>query len=100
MATTKVKPIRPVLAFKTATDAQVQARATAVLTGLTGNAHFSTPPVDLTAFKASIDTFTAGIAEALDGSRKVIAAKDKERSALIRMLRQFAIYVEANCNDD
>jgi hypothetical protein len=100
MATTKVKPIRPLLGFKSATDAQVQSRATAVLTGLTGNAHFPTPPVDLAALKTAIDTFTAGIAEALDGSMKAIAKKNKDRAALTKMLKQLAVYVEANCNDD
>jgi hypothetical protein len=98
--TTTVKPIRALLNFRTMPDADLQARATAVLTGMTGSAIFPNPPVDLNALKSSIDAFAAGIAESLDGSKKVIAAKNKEREALIKMLRLLAIYAETHCDDD
>jgi hypothetical protein len=86
--------------FRSLPDADLQARATAVWTGLTGNAKFPDPPVDLNALKSSIDTFAELIAEALDGSKKVKAAKAKQREVLNKMLRQLAIYAETNCDDD
>ena len=100
MATTKVTPIRAMLGFKTASDADLLARATAVLNGLTSNARFPSPPVDLATLKAAIDALAAAIAEALDGSKIAKAARDKDRDALVKILRQLVMYVEANSDDD
>jgi hypothetical protein len=97
---TKPKMIRPLDGFSVASDAEVVSRATAVQTKLTGNANFPTPPVDLAALKTAIDSLSALIAEALDGSKKVIAEKNKQRHAVIKMLRLLGRYVEYNCKDD
>ena len=40
------------------------------------------------------------MAEALDGSKKVIAAKNKQRDVVIRKLRLLGRYVEVACKDD
>lgn len=97
---TILKPIRALMNFRTMLDGDLQARATAVWTGLTGNSKFPNPPVDLNALKSSIDRLAELIAEALDGSKKVKAAKAREREVLVKMLRHLAIYAETNCDDD
>jgi hypothetical protein len=83
----KIKLIKPIESYNGDTDGDVAARAAAVQTAMTGNAGFANPPVDLTVFKTAIDQFNALIAEALDGSKKVIAQKNKQRQAVIKDLR-------------
>src|SRR5207244_3665481 len=46
------------------------------------------------------DSLSALLAEALDGSKKLIAEKNKELHAVIKMLRALGRYVELNCKDD
>jgi len=96
----KAKTIRPLDGFTGVPDADVVSRGIAVHTGMTGNSNFPSPPVDLTAFKTGIDSLSALIAEALDGSKKVVAEKNKQRHAVIKMLRLLGRYVEVNCKDD
>jgi hypothetical protein len=86
--------------FRSLADGDLQARAGAVWTGLTGNPNFPNPPVDLNVLKSSIDTLADLVVEALDGSKKVKAAKTKQREVLTKMLRQLAIYAETSCDDD
>ena len=68
-----VKTIKPLEGFDRATDADITSRATAVLSGLTGNVNYANPPVDLATLKAAIDHFAELVSESLDGSKKVIA---------------------------
>lgn len=96
----KNKPIKPLEGYTVMSDADVVARGMAVETGLTGNSHFATLPVDLATLKANIDSFNALISEALDGSKKVIAQKDKQREAVIKMLRLLGRYVEVTSDGD
>jgi len=96
----KIKTIRPLEGYRGVADAEVVTRGTAVQTGMTGNPHFTNPPVDLTTLKAGIDNLSALIAESLDGSKRVIAEKDKQREAVIKMLRLIGRYVEVTCKDD
>jgi hypothetical protein len=98
--TTQLKLIKPIESFKGVPDGQVVARATAVQTAMTGNANFANPPVDLTVFKTAIDLFNTLIAEALDGSKKVIAQKNMRRLAVIKDFRLLARYVEITSNGD
>jgi len=67
---------------------------------MTGNGNFVNPAVDLAQLKAGGENLTALIAEALDGSRKVIAAKNKQRHDVIKMLRLQGRYVEVTSNGD
>jgi hypothetical protein len=95
-----IKLIKPIENYNGVSDGDVVARANAVQTALTANANFANPPVDLTVFKTSIDLFNALIAEALDGSKKVIAQKNKQRQAVIKDLRLLGRYVEVTSNGD
>jgi hypothetical protein len=89
-----------VLGFTGVKPSDVASRATNVLNGTFGNLNYSTPPVDQATFKSAIDALNAGIALAEDGSKKDIVAMHKQMEAVIKMYRQLATYVEANCKDD
>ena len=97
---TKTKTIKPVEGYGKMADGEVVSCGAAVNNGLTGNLNFTNLPVDLAALKAGIDSLSALMAEALDGSKKVIAQKNRQREAVIRMLRLLGRYVEVNCKDD
>jgi hypothetical protein len=96
----KAKLIKPIDGFAGVSDADVLSRGNNVQTSMTGNTNFSNPPVDLAALKTALDTFSALIAQALDGGKKVVAEKNKQRMAVIKMLRLLGRYVEVNCEDD
>jgi hypothetical protein len=96
----KQKAIKPLDGFSKASDSDVVARGTNIQTSMTGNSHFPTPPVDLKDLKTAIDAFAALIAEALDGSKKVIAQKNKQRKAVIKMLKLIGRYVEVTSDGD
>src|SRR6059036_206894 len=91
---TKPKKIKPLDGFSNVSDADVVSRCTNIQTSMTNNPHFPNPPVDLAALKTAIDTFSALIAQALDGSKKVIAEKNKQREVVIKMVRLLGRYVE------
>jgi hypothetical protein len=99
-ATPKVKLIRPLEGYTSMTDADIIARATAVVTGMTGNSNFPNPPVDLVAFKTDIDSLSALIPQAMDGSKKIIAEKNKQRQVVIKPLRLLGRFVEVHSNGD
>lgn len=65
-----------------------------------GNPAFLTPAVSMDALAAQVDTFGGLVADALDGSRKVIAERNRQRVLLIGMLKQLAYYVEAAANEN
>src|SRR5690348_13321751 len=96
----KTKQIKAVTGFYGAKDADVLNRGYQVETSLTGNSHFPNPPVDLATLKAALDTFAGLIPQALDGSKKVIAEKNKQRTTVIQMLRMVASYVNMMSNGD
>jgi len=96
----KAKTIRPLEGYAQVPDADVVARGTVVQTGINGNPNFPSPPIDPAALKAAIERLSALIAEALDGSKKVIAEKNNQREAVIKMLRLLGRYVEVTCKDD
>ena len=92
----QTKMIRPIDGFTNVSDTDVLARGTNVLTKLAGNANFPTPPVDLATWKTALDAFSAAIAEALDGGKKAIAEKRKQRVVVIKMLRLLGRYRRLN----
>lgn len=100
MATPKIHRIRAIVGFTGAKPSDVVTRATNVLNGTYGNLNYPTPPVDQPTFKSGIDALTAGIALANGGSKKDIVAMHKQMEAVVKMYRQLATYVEANCKDD
>ena len=96
----KANRIRSSEGYDTMPDSDLVARAVAVNNGMTGNQNFPAPPVELPSFKTNINKFSELIAESLDGSKRIIAAKKQQREVIIQMLRLLARYVEFHCNDD
>ena len=96
----KLKQIKALLGFTRLLDADLVSRSNAVCNGLTGNPAYPNPPIDMAAFKSAIDSYTASIADALDGSKKAIVERGKQREALIKVLRSLGHYVESHCKDD
>jgi hypothetical protein len=100
MVTAKVPKLRPVEGYARMTNDEVVNRASAVYTGLNGNPNFTNLPVAAADLKAQIDTVTALKAQAVDGSKKILAEIKKQVRVLIKMMRALGRYVELNCKDD
>ena len=92
--------IKAKLAFHNVSDADAQQQFLAVLKGMTGNAAFLTPPVDMATYGKGVDTFGTVLTDAQDGGKKAISAKDKQRVAVIKMYTDLGHYAESACNDD
>jgi hypothetical protein len=86
--------------FSKLSDLDVVKNGISVQTNLTGNSKFANAPVDLAVLKTDLDSLTALIAEAADGSKKVIARKNQQREVVIGMLRMLARYVEVVSQSD
>jgi len=95
-----VKRIKAVLGFGGMPDVDLLKRLDAIRDSMTGNAAFPNPPVDMAVFKTAIDTFSTLVTDALDGGKKAIAAKRKQREVVIQMARQLGHYVEAASDND
>jgi hypothetical protein len=96
----KQQKIKALDGFSKANDNDVVNRGTAVQTGMNGNPNFPTPPVDLAVLKTNIESLSTLVSESLDGSKKVIAQKNKQRETVTEMLRLLARYVEVACQND
>src|SRR2546430_13080213 len=88
------------LAFAKIPDTELDNFAQGVITGMTGNAAYQSPPVDLPDVLAAKNQFTAKVAAAETGGPGATAAKNTGRQTLIGMLRQLAAYVQMSCNND
>jgi hypothetical protein len=51
-------------------------------------------------FKTAIDLFNTLVTDALDGGKKTISAKRKQREVVVKMATQLGHYVEAASNND
>ncbi len=98
--TDKVKKIKVSLGFGKMMDLDLLKRLDAIHNGMTNNPAFSTPPVDMATFKTAIDSYNVLTTDALDGGKKVISAKRKQREVAIKIATQLGHYVEAACNND
>ncbi len=96
----KVVKIKPLEGYTAMSDDAIVHVGMAVQTGLTRNSNFQNLPVDLAVLKTNIDSFSALIAESMDGSKKVIAQKNKQREAVIKMLRVLGRYIEVHADND
>src|SRR6266849_1231299 len=94
------KQIRVKLNYGTLADQDIATGAVAVVDGMTNNPKLVNPPIKPEDLKAQVETFASLIATAVDGSKKAITERKKQRAVLVKMLRQLGHWVEANCNDD
>ena len=74
--------------------------AGAIITGLTGNPAYPSPPVDLKTVQAAVDNLNAAMAAQLNGGPAATADKRNKKAALIGLLRRLRPYVEENCGND
>ncbi len=79
---------------------QLVVLAGAVITGLTGNAAFPAPTVDLKAVRTAADSLNEALAAQPHGGAAATAEKNNKRQALIELLRKLKHYVEDNCGND
>lgn len=96
----KDKKITAWQAYDREPDGEVVKRGTAFVTQMTGNPYYLHPPISLAVLQAAIDRLLELMAQALDGSRKVVAEKNKQRGEVIRQIRLLTRYVEVTCNND
>jgi hypothetical protein len=92
--------IRVNLGFCYAADHVVEETADDVHTGMTGNAHFPTPPVPLADLLTATTAFSNARAEQSQTGKAGTAAKDNAREALLDVLRRLAAYVEEASDND
>src|SRR5215472_15486240 len=99
--TEKPKKIKTRLNFGKLADPEFIKRLDAIDSGVYGHPQvFSTPPVDAATFKAGIDTYNTLTTDALDGGKKAVSAKRKQREVMIKMAMQLGHYVWAASNND
>lgn len=67
---------------------------------LDGNRYFTKLPFDLAKLKAEVATFRTLIAAARDGSRTIIAQRNKQRAEVVRLMSLLVRYVENASDDD
>src|SRR5260370_32868831 len=91
----KPKKIKPLLNFPKLSDPDLLKRLDAIRDGMTGNSAFPSPPVDLATFKAAIQQYDTLATDALDGGKKVVSAKRKQREVVIKMATHLGHYVWA-----
>jgi Fibronectin type III domain len=102
MSKAKTKPIKAIFGFTKATPDNLDARANAVLAGVYADPAYVklTPPIDKATFQAAANSYSTLKTAALDGGKKAIAARNHQGQILGKMLRQLALWVEANCNEN
>jgi hypothetical protein len=96
----KTKKVKAVLGFGKMSDADLVKRMDAIRDGMTGNAAFPNPPVDMASYKTAVDTYNTLVTEALDGGKKAVSAKQKQREVVIQMTTLLGHYVEVASNND
>lgn len=95
-----VPHIRILQSYTNQSDAELIAAAGAVIQGMTGNAVFASPPVDLNVVQAAIDELNSAVASQAQGGTASTAHKNNKRAELIVVLRRLAHYVQDHCEGD
>lgn len=88
------------LSFAKMKDGDLVVFVKEIINGITGNAAFPTPPVTMAALATARTDFADKIAAAGGGGKMNTAAKYSSRQSVLGDLRQLALYVQLNCNDD
>ena len=99
MSTSKTKTIRASFNAR-CSDADLLALGQSVLKGMTDNPAFPNPPTDLGSLKAALESYAVAIGDAIDGGKKAIVERNRQRAQLIDAFRSLVFYVETVCKDD
>lgn len=70
------------------------------ITGLTDNPNFPSPKPTLAALTTALGAFTTALAEAVNGGRVLVAAKNARRAELVSLMRQLASYITVTSDGD
>ncbi len=92
--------LKVALKFGRLSDTDLAAFAKNILSMMTGNAAFASPPVTMAALDAAIGDFNTKVAAALDGGKMATSAKNASRQVLLGKLHLLASYVQMSCNND
>jgi hypothetical protein len=92
--------LKALVGFPRLSDVGVVQSGITIQSDMTGNLQFPNPPVDLAVLKTNVDSLSALMSEAADGSKKAVARKNQQREVVIGMLRLLARYVEVACQGD
>jgi hypothetical protein len=95
-----VLKVKPALDYSKHREADLLVQMEAIYDGMKDNPAFPNPPVDMATFKAAIDSYRALMTEALDGGRKAVSAKRKQREVVVKIAKQLGHYVEAASDND
>lgn len=86
--------LRVLLAFCKAADGSLAKTAGTIIENMTGNPAFPNPPVTMAALTAARDEFQRAVALQPEGGKRATSEKKEKRAALVRLMRQLAIYVQ------
>src|SRR5438552_3409516 len=92
--------LKALLDFMKLRPAALLGRAREIHTAMKDNAAFTRPNVSMEALGAQIETYSACIVAASDGSRKAIAERNRQGHVLKLMLRELAGFVEYQSHRD
>src|SRR5689334_14831813 len=93
-------PIKASLGFIRLAPADLYTFGCSIYTGVNNNPAYTQPPVDMLTLKSTLDGYNTLIAAALDGSKQVLAERNRQGEVLIKILKQLAHYVESASKDD
>jgi phosphoserine aminotransferase len=91
--------IKVSLGFGRLSDGELDNFAQGVISAITGNATYPTPPVTIANLQAATDDFIAKLAAAQNGGVADTAAKNNSRQTLLGDLRQVASYVQNQADE-
>jgi hypothetical protein len=102
MSTKTPATIKAKTGFRRMTPEAVVSNATAVYSGLNGNANIPAPPApfDLPTLLAATQALATANAAALDGGTKALAQRDREKDIVVDLLDNLATYARTNCKKD
>ncbi len=86
--------LRVLLAFAKDTDHGLAETAGAIITNMSGNPAFPSPPVTMAALTTARDEFLRAVALQPEGGKRATAEKKEKRAALVRLMRPLTTYVQ------
>ena len=92
--------VRVLMDFVSMPDPSLDEFTETVISNMTGNASFPTPPVTIPALQTLLTTFATALGDQAQGGTAATSAKNDARAALVDALRQIALYVQVTSNNN
>lgn len=90
--------IKVSLGFSKMSDHGLENTANEVITGMTGNSHYPSPPVTMVELREATDAFSAALGAMWDGGPRATALKNERRAELTKLLFDLGCYVQTACD--